>query len=183
MAASNSPLKPYANSFILIKNRDEVTQNHDGRWAYRVSEEEDHTQGLPAYLVKCYMCRKQYDGVTSGSRKIPLPSELKGEMLPGASGDAFYYRGYALEYAEVEHTYDLDDPSASPDPTYNIVDQQFYWMLPGVECQFKFGDDPLMPTAKIERSSGQFGGQGIDQILYPAIGGVQLQISGGEVQN
>ena len=40
-----------------------------------------------------------------------------------------------------------------------------------------------MPAAKIQRSSGQYGGQGIDQIIYKEIGGVEIQITGGEVQN
>jgi len=38
-------------------------------------------------------------------------------------------------------------------------------------------------TGTVERSTGIFGGQGIDEILYKEIGGVQLQITGGEVQN
>ena len=40
-----------------------------------------------------------------------------------------------------------------------------------------------MPTARIQRSSGVFGGQGIDEIVYKEIGGVEIQITGGEVQN
>jgi len=34
----------------------------------------------------------------------------------------------------------------------------------------------------IQRSTGLFGGAGIDQIIYPAIG-VELQLTGGEVLN
>ena len=40
-----------------------------------------------------------------------------------------------------------------------------------------------MPAAKIQRSSGQYGGQGIDEIIYKEIGGVEIQITGGELQN
>jgi hypothetical protein len=40
-----------------------------------------------------------------------------------------------------------------------------------------------MEAAKIQRSSGVFGGTGIDEIVYREIGGVQIQITGGELQN
>jgi hypothetical protein len=40
-----------------------------------------------------------------------------------------------------------------------------------------------MHTARIQRSSGVFGGQGIDSIIYQQISGVEIQITGGEVQN
>jgi hypothetical protein len=40
-----------------------------------------------------------------------------------------------------------------------------------------------MPTAKIQRSSGVFGGQGIDEIIYKEIAGVELQLTGTELQN
>ena len=43
-----------------------------------------------------------------------------------------------------------------------------------------FGDTPEM-TAIVERSSGVFGGTGIDSILYSELGGVELQLSGAEV--
>jgi hypothetical protein len=37
--------------------------------------------------------------------------------------------------------------------------------------------------ANIERFSGVFGGTGIDQILYKELGGVQIQLTGAEVQD
>ena len=112
---------------------------------------------------------------------IPLDSQLDGRMMPGASGDQFYYRGYALEFASVASDYDLETGDES---LLNFVQvmTQYDWLKTGVEVEFKFGDDPLL-VSKIQRSSGIFGGQGIDEIIYKEIGGVQLQLTGGELQN
>ena len=135
-----------------------------------------------SYLVKCFLKRQQYSGVSSGSKLIPIPSQLDGEMMPGASGDQFYYRGYALEWVEVPSSWDLETSDESG-LVWAQVTTQYGWLVTGTECQFRFGQDPIMPTAKIQRSSGVFGGQGIDEIVYKEIGGVELQLTGGELQN
>ncbi|MFN7830236.1 MAG: hypothetical protein ACK5NX_03465, partial [Armatimonadota bacterium] len=93
----------------------------------------------------------------------------------------FYYRGYALEYAQVASNWTLD--TAETGLTWLPVTTQFEWMLPGTTVQFRFGNDPHMLSANLERSSGIFGGQGIDEIIYHEIGGVQIQLTGGEIQN
>ena len=167
-----SPLAPYINSRLLVPFQGEVSIV-DGRWT--------ETAGN-SYLVKMFIKRAQYSGVSSGSKPIPLASQLDGEMMPGASGDQFYYRGYALEYTEVPNTWDLE----SSDETGLVFQQvltQYTWLATGTECKFRFGQDPIMEAAKIQRSSGIFGGEGIDEIIYKEIGGVQIQITGGELQN
>jgi len=113
---------------------------------------------------------------------LPIASQLDGEMMPGASGDQFYYRGYALQYTTVDPSWDLVSDDETPLAWMTMTGQPS-WMATGTECEFRFGDDPIMPAAKIQRSSGIFGGQGIDEIIYREIGGVQLQLTGGEVQN
>ena len=135
-----------------------------------------------SYLVRCFLKRSQYSGVSSGSKLVPIPSELGGEMLPGASGDQFYYRGYALDYAPVDPAWDLElsDETGLP---WELMAIQFTWMATGTEVKLRFGDDPIMNAAKIQRSSGIFGGQGIDNIIYKEIGGVELQLTGTELQN
>ena len=60
---------------------------------------------------------------------------------------------------------------------------QYPWLATGTQCQFRFGDDPIMEAARIQRSSGVFGGQGIDSIIYSELGGVQIQITSAELQN
>ena len=170
--ASNSPLMPYQNGRLLVPGGGEVTVV-DGRLT--------EAQG-DSYLVRLFVNRAQYSGVSSGSKPLPLASQLDGNMMPGASGDQFYYRGYALDYTTVPADYDLiaGDETGF---TWTQVTTQFEWLATGTECLFRFGDDPIMPAAKIQRSSGRYGGQGIDQILYKEMGGVEIQITGGEVQN
>jgi len=131
------------------------------------------------YLVKCFMKRAQYTGVSSGSKKIPLESQLDGAMMPGASGDSFYYRGYALEQAEVASDFEIGDSEALL--VWTQITAQPAYLPAGKQVEFVFGDDkPLI--GRVERSSGIFGGQGIDEIIYKEMGGVQLQITGGELQ-
>ena len=167
-----SPLLPYANGRILVPSQGAVSLVN-GRWTEAAGD---------SYLVKLFISRSQYSGVSSGSKMVPIPSQLDGEMMPGASGDSFYYRGYALEWVEVPSTWDLETSGESA-LVWAQVTTQYQWLATGTECQFRLGDDPIMPTAKIQRSSGVFGGQGIDQILYQEIGGVELQLTGGEIQN
>jgi len=167
-----SPLLPYENARILVPDEGTVTQV-GGRWV---------TSDANAYLVKLFIKRAQYSGVSSGSKALPLASQLDGEMMPGASGDQFYYRGYALEWVEVPATWDLET-SDEAGLAWKQVTTQYDWLSTGQECPFRFGQDPIMPAAKIQRSSGTFGGQGIDTIIYSEIGGVEIQITGGELQN
>ena len=66
--------------------------------------------------------------------------------------------------------------------TFTDITAQESFLLPGGEVDFKFGTETEM-LATIQRSSGVFGGDGIDEILYPALGGVEIQLTGGEVLN
>lgn len=166
-----SPLLPYANSRVLVVADGTPT----------VSNGRIQATGGTKYLIKAFMKRVQYTGVSSGSKKIPLESQLDGQMLPGASGDQFYYRGYSLQYAQVPSTFNLET-SSEAGLVFNQVKNQPEWMLPGREVQFKFGKDPIL-NSRIQRSSGIFGGTGIDEIIYQEIGGVELQLTGNEIQN
>lgn len=170
--ASTSPLLPYQNGRLLIPSQGAVSLVN-GRWVEAAGD---------SYLVRLFISRQQYSGVSSGSRPIPLESQLDGQMLPGASGDQFYYRGYALEWTAVASTWDLES-SDETGLVFQQVNTQYSWLATGTECEFRFGQDPIMSAAKIRRSSGVFGGQGIDEIIYKEIGGVQIQITGGEIQN
>lgn len=167
-----SPLFPYINSRLLVPNQGAVSLV-DGRWVEAAGD---------SYLVKMFIKRAQYSGVSSGSKLIPIPSQLDGEMMPGASGDQFYYRGYALEWTTVPSSWDLET-SDETGLVFQQVTTQYSWLATGTECVFRFGQDPIMPAAKIQRSSGQYGGQGIDQIIYKELGGVELQLTGGELQD
>lgn len=167
-----SPLAPYINGRLLVPSQGGVSLV-DGRWVEAAGD---------SYLVKLFVSRSQYSGVSSGSKAVPLESQLDGEMLPGGSGDQFYYRGYSLLWTTVPNTYDLAYPNEAG-LTFQEVTQTYPWMATKTTCQFRIGNDPVMYSAKIERSSGVYGGEGIDQILYKEIGGVEIQITGTEVQN
>lgn len=166
-----SPLLPYANSRLIVRVEDNIN----------VVNGRIKATSVGGVLVKCFLKRAQYSGVSSGSKKLPLESQLDGRMLPGASGDQFYYRGYALEYANVPTGWAFADDESSL--TWHQISIQHQWMLPGAVVKMSFGDDPYMQHATIERSSGIFGGQGIDEIIYQEIGGVQIQLTAGEIQN
>jgi len=167
-----SPLAPYINSRVLVPSQGTVSVVN-GRL---VSAPGD------SYLIKSFMKRAQYSGVSSGSKMVPIESQLDGEMMPGASGDQFYYRGYALEWTTVPADWDLET-SDETGLVFQQVITQYSWMATGTETTFRFGQDPIMYGSKIQRSSGIFGGQGIDEIIYKEIGGVELQLTGAELQN
>ena len=167
-----SPLAPYINGRLLVPSQG-VVSLVGGRWQEATGD---------SYLVKLFIKRAQYSGVSSGSKRLPLESQLDGNMLPGGSGDQFYYRGYALEWVTVSDTWDLES-SSELGLVFAEVTTQYTWLATGTECKFRLGDDPIMNSAKIQRSSGVFGGEGIDTIVYREIGGVQIQLTGAEVQN
>jgi hypothetical protein len=167
--AMASPLLEYWNGRVKVTSQGTVT----------ITNGRPVVSGGTEYIIKCYVKRIQYTGVTSGSKPVPLASQLEGRMLPGASGDKFYYRGFALQKAALGGENWLGDLTGL---TFTNITAQEQFLLPGTEIDFKFGDDPVM-NAKIERSSGQFGGQGIDEILYPALGGVEIQITASDLQN
>ena len=169
--ASTSPLLPYQNARLLVPSQGDVSLVN-GRWVEAAGD---------SYLVRLFVKRMQYAGVSSGSKLLPIPSQLDGEMMPGASGDQFYYRGYALDYSLVSSGWDLSSSDESA-LAWDQVLTQYSWLATGTECGFRFGQDPIMPASKIQRSSGIFGGQGIDQIIYKEIGGVEIQVTGGEIQ-
>ena len=167
-----SPLKPYINGRLLVPSQG-VVSLVGGRWEEAAGD---------SYLVKLFIKRQQYSGVSSGSKQLPLESQLDGNMMPGGSGDQFYYRGYALEWTAVSNNWDLES-SDETGLVFAEVTTQYTWLATGTECAFRFGDDFIMNSAKIQRSSGIFGGEGIDSIIYREIGGVQIQITGADLQN
>lgn len=165
-----SPLLPYANALVRVQTKAAVT-NVNGRLV---------AADGPVYLFRCFLKRQQYESVSSGSVKQPLKSQLGGEVMPGGSGDQFFYRGYYLQRATVQSNFDwLGDLGAV---VWADVTESDPALRPGNDVQFKLGKtDPMQ--AKIERSSGRFGGSGIDQILYDELGGVELQLVGAELLN
>ena len=166
-----SPLLAYANTRLRIETTGPVSV---------VNGRPTQAAGT-IYLLRCYLKRIQYKGVSSGSRKVPLPAELGGLMMPGATGDQFYYRGYVLQKATITSTFLWKTDNLKSIKFTDVTGQETF-LLPGTEVEMKHGKDPSM-LAKVERSSGVFGGGGIDELIYPTIGGVEIQIKGGELEN
>ena len=165
-----SPLLPYANSAIVIASTGAVS-TVDGRITATAGNR---------YLIKAFLKREQSTGTETGGTKTPLRGQ-SGNILPGASGEYFLYRGYALQYATIPSTFILGTTSET-NLQYTKIQEQFAWMLPGQNGQLRFGDDRIL-NAQIQRSSGVFGGVGIDDIIYNEIGGVQIQVTGAELEN
>lgn len=172
MSTMASPLKPYINGRLLVPDQGTVSLV-GGRWVEAPGD---------SYLVKLFIKRAQYSGVSSGSKKLPLESQLDGNMLPGGSGDQFYYRGYSISWTEVPSDWSLEY-SDETGLIFTEVKTQYTWLATGTECGFRIGNDPIMNAAVIQRSSGVFGGQGIDEIVYKEMGGVPIQLTGGELQD
>lgn len=164
-----SPLLQYANAYVKVTAKGAVT-TVNGRFTAASGN---------TYLVQCFLKRQQYSGVTSGSSKQPRVELLEANRMPGASGDSFYYRGYALRYSAVTASYDpqVSNPATL---TWTDVTASPTWLRPGSEAVLFLGASAPM-KAHIERSSGVFGGRGIDQLLYAELGGVELQLVGAEV--
>ena len=167
-----SPLLPYNNGRILVPDEGTVALQ-SGRWV---------TDTVTAHLVELFIKRQQYSGVSSGSKQVPLASQLNGEMMPGASGDMFFYRGYALRSVEVPSNWNLETDSEAG-LAWQPITTTPPWGNPGKEVQFKFGTEEIMRFAKIQRFSGQYGGKGIDEILYKNMGGVEIQLTGADLEN
>lgn len=165
-----SPLLPYANSRLLIESQGGITKV-DGRI--------ECTQ-CQKYLVKLFLKRMQGVTTDSGAKQTPTPAK-EGKEFPGGAGEAYTYRGFALLYAEVPDTYDIRTGTDSG-LRFQQVTTQPSWMLPGRTGQLKFGSDPILYVT-IGRSSGLFGGNGIDDVIYNEIGGVMVALIGGELQN
>lgn len=165
-----SPLLEYANAVVRAIAPGGVT-TVDGRLV--------ETPG-DVYLFRCFLKRQQYKGVSSGSVKQPLPSQLGGELMTGASGDQYYYRGFYLQSAVVTEGFDWRGNLSGVNWS-NVVAASDV-LRPGTRVEFGFGSQDTM-TATVERNTGVYGGLGIDNILYAEIGGVELQLTGAEVLN
>lgn len=163
-----SPLLPYANALVRVQSAGAVT-NVNGRFVSAAG---------PVYLYRCFLKRQQYPNVGTGGKKEPVAGVNYNNLLPGVSGESFLYRGYYLQKATVADTFDWQGDLGSV--TWSDVASSESALKPGTDVLFKLGYTPVM-SARVERSSGVFGGSGIDAILYAELGGVQLQLTGAEL--
>lgn len=165
-----SPLAPYAFSYLLIAQVGAPTIV-GGRITIAETSK---------YLVKCYFSRQDSSGTTTGADYVPTKTS-PGEMLPGASGQVYLYRGYGLQYVQVVDGYELGEDVIPVTGWATLASSDVpNWLHDGVECECLHGNEAAK-YAKIEKMSGKYGGLGIDQIISASIQGIPLTITCGEL--
>jgi hypothetical protein len=165
-----SPLLSYANAYLTATGGVTIS-----RMSGRIT-----TSGGQRYLVHAFMKRQQAPTTETGSKKVPK-AQNDGTILPGAGGEYYIHRGYALRYAIINSGFILGVTDPSNLAFINFT-QQPEWLLTGGNGEYKMGNDPVMYYT-IDGSSGTYGGIGIDRLIYDEIGGIPLVLSVGETQN
>lgn len=162
-----SPLLPYANAYLLVP-----TLGTPSVVAGRITQ-----PASTLYLLHCYLKRQDSTGTSTGADY--LPTQLSpGDRLPGTSGEAYLYRGYALRHQAVASDFTF----TSPIPTANWLPLTSTptWLPPGTACQHLQGTETPKPC-RIERNTGRYGGTQIDALLVAEIGGIPLTIRSGDL--
>ena len=160
-----SPLIDYANAYLLITSEG-VPEVVDGR----IISNEGVT-----YIIECYLTREQSTGTSTGGNYI------KNNLMPGGSGTSYLYRGYGLRYAITTSGYDLNNGISSGLAWTELKSNiKPIWLVEGIRCKHKQGLEEIK-YCKIEKVSGRYGGNKIDEIISNEIGGIPMIIRSGEV--
>lgn len=161
-----SPLLVYANALLLIKS-EAIPEIVNGRVVTEVASR---------YLVQCFLKRQQSKGTDTGA---DYPGS---NIMPGVSGDSYLYRGYALRYATISSTYDLESDVLPTTWTILTSKAKPLWLTDGVTCEHKQGFEQIKHCI-IERSSGTYGGSNIDELISHEISGIPIIVRSGDVMN
>jgi len=176
-----SPLLPYANAILIVNTAPTITMVNG-----RITRDNAPSNNV---IVQMFMKRQQAPTTELGSKKVPK-AQNDGTILPGAGGEYYLHRGYALRYANTVNsgypdvTFD-DNITADNLPSHLVwteITGQPSWLVPGVTGQYRLGNDPIGYYI-VGGTSGTFGGIGIDETIYNEVGGVPIVLSVGEVQN
>lgn len=165
-----SPLLPYANGYLLV-TASGAPSVIDGRIS---------TSASAYYVIQCYLKRQDSTGTETGAEYYPV-RRTPGDNLPGASGQSFLYRGYALRFIEVTSDYSLGDQisgawtelSTSNKPT---------WLTNAISVQHLQGSEEIK-TSNIEVISGKYGGTQIDEVISVNIKGLPIVVRSSELTN
>ncbi len=165
-----SPLLPFVNSQLLV-NEPGVPEISEGRVTA--------TEGS-LFLVECYLKRQDGTGTTTGADYLPQISSPQSKF-PGASGDVYLYRGYALRYVEVPEDFVVNS-SVPPSSGWTTLLPESLpsWLAPGAVCTHVQGGETIK-NSKVERSTGEYGGRGIDSIVGSSIVGVPIVVRSGDL--
>jgi hypothetical protein len=167
-----SPLLDYANGYLLVRQQGTPSI---------VNGRVQQTAGT-TYLVQCYLKRQDSTGTSTGADYVPVQSR-GGAAIDGASGQIYLYRGYALRYAVVSSTYDLEALSLTGVTfsafTFTSVPE---WLVAGVSGSHKQGREKVAYFS-VETCGGKFGNSGIDELINNNIEGIPIVIRSGQVLN
>jgi hypothetical protein len=167
-----SPLLPYATAYLVITAQG-VPAVVDGRIT---------TQPGDRYAVHCYLKRQDSAGTSTGADYLPSQN-APGDNLPGVSGDVYLYRGYALRYAELPAEFtDGDAIPTSLTWTPLLSSSVPEWLTGGIQVQHRQGLEQYK-TSMIERITGKYGGEGIDEIVSQSVGGIPITVRSGDLLN
>lgn len=162
-----SPLLPYANAYLVITQQGSP-EVIDGRVV---------TTAGSAYIIECYLKRQDSTGTTTGADYLPTQTGAS-TVLPGASGEVYLYRGYALRQATAPTGY---DPTADGIPAGAVWGSISGGLLaPGVDCWHIQGVE-APKRSRIERSTGKYGGVRIDEIITEYVGGTPIVVRSGDL--
>lgn len=162
-----SPLLPYANAYLVI-----TQQGAPGVVNGRIV-----TTAGNSYIIECYLKRQDSTGTSTGADYLPTQSN-PGETLPGASGDVYLYRGYALRQAAAPSGYDAtSDPFPTSLSWQQLNDELLH---PGLECVHLQGIESPK-ASRIERATGKYGGTQIDELIKDYVGGAPLVVRSGDI--
>lgn len=169
----SSPLLEIANAYLLVV-QEGVPQVVDGRF---VSSESAR------YLIRCYLKRTESQGPANGAQRLPGLNS-PGSGFSGASGEAYAYRGYGILVAEVANDYELSDPIPGDLEWETLLaNTKPSWLVAGLTVQHRQGREPNVMASRLTRVTGEFGGDGIDDMVSSEIEGIPLTVLSGEVLN
>lgn len=162
---SLSPLSKYSNANLLVYSSSDYAIYVEGRVVPTPRK---------GYLIQLFLKRD------NNSRRR-VPNDLganEGKILPGANGEINKYEGYALGFTEVPDLYNIevDTPRRLGLKFYDIG-YGLEFIRVGTKGKLDFGNDPIMDVT-IDRMSGDYGGLGIDGIIYHEIRGFPITLTG-----
>lgn len=166
----SSPLLEYANAWVYIPTTTSPT----------ITSGRITTTAGPSYLIRAFLKRQQSASTTTGSTRIPVDAR-RDRYMPGASGEQYLYRGYALQSTTVPDGHDwLTDDNTTL--TYVDLLTTPSWLPAGLQVSFTQGSEGPY-VARVARSTGKYGGTNIDEIIQSEIQGIELILESGELQD
>ena len=166
-----SPLLPYVNALLLVQSTGEVTVVN-GRVVGAAG---------PSYVIEAYMVRQDSTGTTTGAEYAPT-RQRAGDVLPGASGEVYLYRGYGLRWGVVSNDYELGQSLGVGHVWVELNAASLpEWLSAGTRALHLQGTSESPKECRIERVTGKYGGSGIDQVISNEIKGVPMVLRSGDV--